>query len=300
MNIDSLVTKERADKYRLIEKIGDGESGCVWSATDTETRDIVALKFYRRNDRNAAGKARHEHEMSRIAQSPHILQAIGFTTIEGTPCIILPYCRQRSADALAGYFSECMLWRFISDVASGLAALHEKGYMHLDIKPSNILINDDRFIISDFGGCRSTTQANTETENIEEDKSSYSYSAPEWSKSGERLTSASDIWSLGASAFMLLMSTPIFSGQGGKKQLIDTPLPSFRRDRYSEALSLLIKRCLDYTPALRPTAREIIDIATRRLNEIATQQPQSRTKKANTVSVTNSSLSDSNQYMKQF
>ena len=66
----------------------------------------------------------------------------------------MPYCPKGSSASLKGKMSEKQIWRFIRDVSCGLMFLHNQNppIIHQDIKPDNILINDEnRYMITDFG-----------------------------------------------------------------------------------------------------------------------------------------------------
>ena len=128
------------------------------------------------------------------------------------------------------------MWRFIRDVASGLAYLHSMNppIIHQDIKPDNILIlrNGD-FVITDFG-------------------ISKQYHA----------VKASDIWSLGASIFELATEELPFCGMGGSllKQGADMPeLP----EQYSRTLNMICQSCMTKETWNRPTAQQLADFASK-------------------------------------
>lgn len=191
-----------------------------------------------------AGK---EYRLLMSLDSPRIIRPVG---IDGDQ-IILPHYKEGSADGISGYCNEKEAWRFLHDVADGLAYLHSKGIIHMDIKPTNILIDKAGYVICDF--------------DMGDDEDSHSFSPPEWDKTRSRLNEKSDIWALGASVFNLIMGVKVFGGYGGKAQKKDTPVPSLRTDRYSSKLSELITRCLDWDPHQRPSAVEIAEIASEQL-----------------------------------
>lgn len=204
-------------------------------------RRVVALKH--------SATAQDEYDLLMKFDHPGVIRPIGLR--QG--CLVLPYFPERSADGIAGFCTEKEVWKFLRDVSESLRYLHEMGYVHGDLTPANILISKDRYVICDF--------------DRQDDKVSLAYTPPEWDKKGRHVTSKSDIWSLGASAFNLLMGVCIFSGRGGKEQTEKTPVPSLRTDRFSEALSSLIKECLSCHPEDRPDADDIINIAKEQLEK---------------------------------
>lgn len=202
--------------------------------------------------------AAREYALMNMFDSPEIIRPIALRK----DTLVLPHCMERSSDGIVGFCSERTAWKFLHDVASGLAAIHGKGYIHHDIKPSNILITDDGFAISDFGACFKQGEDNA---GWEDDATSHSFSAPEWSAARKDTTSAYDIWALGASVFQIVMGAHIFGGRGGNAQKETTPLPSLPKGRYSEELSALVCRCLAFRPEDRPEAAEIVTLSQQHL-----------------------------------
>jgi len=201
---------------------------------DASKRGNVVLK--------RSSDARKEYEILSSLDSPRIVKPSGLDA-DG---LLLPEYVEKAADGIAGYCSEKEAWRFIRDVSEGLAYLHGKGLVHHDIKPSNILIGPDGYVISDFDN--------------EGDETSYAFTPPEWTADRKNMTSASDIWSLGASVFNLLNGSYIFSGKGGTVQKRETLIPRLSY-RYSTEMSDVIFRCLSFEPADRPSAEELLRIS---------------------------------------
>ena len=191
--------------------------------------------------------AAKEYDLLCSFDSPRIIRPKGVRE----DCLVLPYYKERAADGIAGYCTEREAWRFLHDVSEGLAYIHSKGLIHMDIKPSNILIDRNGYVITDF--------------DMEYDEDSHAFNPPEWDKNRRNLSKKSDIWSLGASAFNLIMGVKIFNGYGGRAQQKETPVPSLRSDRYSHELISLLNRCLDWNPDKRPDAEEIVATADRML-----------------------------------
>lgn len=175
--------------------------------------------------------------------SPRIIRPVG---IQGD-CIIFPEYAERAADGIAGYCSEREAWRFLRDVAEGLAYLHERNVLHMDIQPANVLISEQGYVIGDFDD--------------EGDRNSFAFTPPEWHEDRTLLGPASDVWSLGASVFYLLNGSFIFSGRGGAAQRKDTLVPRLS-EKYTEELMDIVARCLDYEMKLRPSVDEIYALAT--------------------------------------
>lgn len=215
--------------------------GRIEIKTDSKLRLRVVLKH--------SESAAKEYALLKTLDNERIIKPI---ELRGN-CVVFPEYPERAADGIAGYCTEREVWRFIKDVAEGLDYIHSKGITHGDIKPSNILISDDGYIINDF--------------DMEGDMVSYAFTPPEWSKSKNALIAESDVWSLGASAFNLINGSFVFNGRGAVMQKENTKIPSLRRDVYSEELSDIIGKCLSYNPQDRPSTKELIVMAKRMLEK---------------------------------
>lgn len=203
--------------------------------------------------------AAREHALMSMFDTPVIIKPLALRA----DTIVMPHCMERSAEGIAGYCSEQTAWKFLHDVAAGLVHIHGKGYIHHDIKPSNILITEGGFAIGDFGACFKTGDLSP---CIEDDDTTHAFSAPEWSTDKKHTVPKSDIWALGASAFQIIMGVHIFNGRGGKAQKATTQIPSLPKDRYSKELSSLICACLAFNPEDRPDAGDIVETAHQKLD----------------------------------
>ena len=197
--------------------------------------------------------AGREYAIMKRFNSPYIVKPAGCRERGEVSVLLLPYYPQRSADGIQGYCTERTVWKFLHDVASGLELVHSAGMVHSDINPSNVIMDKSDFIISDFDGCHYLGEA---SDDLEKDEDSRYCNAPEWTYDRSRVCIGSDIWSLGASAYLLLMGKPVFSGERGGRQNENTEIPS-QLSGFSKKISLLLRRCLDFNPDKRPSAEEI-------------------------------------------
>lgn len=240
------------NEYKIIELIGKGTSGEVFSALNADG-EVVAIKIYK--NESDANMAKYEFNMANAVNSENILKPIAFQYIEGKPAIVLPYCKRRSADGMAGYYDEKTIWRLMRDVASALSCLHNGNFGHFDVKPSNIMIGDERFLLSDFGSCRSLDdKLNNRDDASATDCSSFRFNAPE-----RCFRKENDIWSFGATVFYLFMGCYVFSGLGGRAQKRTSVIPLMRMRM--PQLNDVVKRCLAFDPSARPTAEELLQIS---------------------------------------
>lgn len=268
-------------RYKLLRPLSsDGGTADVWLALDTNTIDDVydeekdqltsnedsgikvAIKIYRPKNALDLGEQRFREEFKIVFNCHHtnLVQPINFSISNGTPYLVLPYCRNGSSESLQGKCRDKHeLWKYISDVSSGLAYLHafNPTIVHHDIKPANILIDDNRnYAITDFGISShrgfnregyDTTQSGT-----------MAYMAPERFLDDYESTPESDIWSFGATLYELITGEVPFGENGGAEQLENHSNPSAISQDVPSDIKKLVNDCLNQDPAKRPTANSIL------------------------------------------
>ncbi|MBO5821112.1 MAG: serine/threonine-protein kinase [Alistipes sp.] len=258
------------NRYQFERYIGSGMFGEVWVAVDKATDLEVAIKVYISMDETGFQEFKKEFQISFELNHSNLLHAnyLGVNADDKRPYLVMPFCPNGSVSSHIGSMSEADLWRFIRDVASGLAYLHSKNppIIHQDIKPDNILIlrNGD-FVITDFGiskQLRATLRKSAKSLNS---AGAISYMGPERFSKQYQAVKASDVWSMGASIFELATGELPFCGMGGSllKQGADMPeLP----EEYSETLNMVCQACMTKETWNRPTAQQIADFATKYIN----------------------------------
>jgi serine/threonine protein kinase len=196
---------------------------------------------------------------------PNLLKADYYDTIGNNPYLVMQYCPESAGD-LAGDMSEAEIWKFIKDVASGLAYLHSNDIVHRDIKPDNILKDSmGNYVITDFGlsvKMHSTLrQASARYNNTTDQSGTLGYMAPEMFTSTPNAVKATDIWALGATIYELITGELPFCGRGGVMELNGAELPSLP-EKYSQKLKNLLAKCLAKETWDRPTAQYLISEST--------------------------------------
>ena len=230
--------------YKLLHPLNtDGATADVWLALDINTIDteydedgstingnaedtgmLVAIKIYRpKNALDIEGEQRFRDEYKIVYECRHenLLQPTSFAIYHDIPYLVLPYCKNGSSEQLIGKnMSEDEIWKFISDVASGLAKLHsnQPQIIHQDIKPANILIdNNHNYAITDFG-ISSKTSGSHGSYYDDENSGTFAYMAPERFEDNPKPTVESDIWAFGATICEILTGKVPFGEEGGKNQ----------------------------------------------------------------------------------
>ena len=259
--------------YKLIDLLSTaGGSADVWLAIDVNTIDEttdeskatkVVVKIYRpKNLIDIEGEYQFRSEFKKVFSCHHenIIQPTYFNIYEEMPYLVLPYCPSGSSEMLIGQFEKKDdIWKYIYEVSSGLAYLHEHipQIIHQDIKPANVLIDDNgNYAITDFG--ISAEMGGTDMESEVESGGTFAYMAPERFVEGMPPMAESDIWALGATIYELITGDVPFGNDGGCRQKKDTGIPPIKQD-IPEPIKELIYSCLAYNPKDRPSARSIVD-----------------------------------------
>jgi len=252
----------RIGPYRLLEKIGEGGMGEVWSAEQTEPlRRRVALKVIKRGMDSEKVLARFEAERQALAmmehsaivrvfeagQTPNGRPYFAMEFIDGVP--ITEYCdrhRLTTRERLDLFVKVC----------EGVQHAHQKAVIHRDIKPSNILVTqrDGRAEpkIIDFGVAKATAQKLTERTMFTEMGAligTPEYMSPEQAElSGQNIDTRTDVYSLGVLLYELLTGALLFNARelraAGfdeiRRQIreVDPPRPSMRLSTLGEAASV--------------------------------------------------------------
>lgn len=269
--------------YQLLRPLStEGGTADVWLAIDTNTIDssidseegtsssdsgmLVAIKIYRpKNALDIDGEQRFRDEFKIVYECRHenLLQPTGFSIFNGIPYLVLPYCKNGSSEQLIGkQLSPDNIWKFILDVSSGLNRLHtnETPIIHQDIKPANILIdNNGDYAITDFG-ISSKRKGGHEFYRDEENSGTMAYMAPERFQENAVPMSQSDIWAFGATLYEILSGKVPFGEEGGKSQIDNSspilPIPNIPSD-----IQHLISDCLAIEPGNRPSTKTIKEAA---------------------------------------
>ncbi|WP_352231939.1 serine/threonine-protein kinase [Actinomycetospora sp. NBRC 106375] len=254
-----------AGRYRLEERIGSGAMGVVWRGTDERLGRVVAVKqvFLHAglDDREAEEVRQRTLREGRIAarlQHPHAISVFD-ASIEGDePWLVMEYLPSRSlANVLGeqGTLEPRTVARIGRQVADALDAAHQAGIVHRDVKPGNVLLGADGTVkITDFGISRASGDLTlTRTGML---AGTPAYLAPEVAR-GDDSTSASDVFSLGATLYAAVEGIPPFGADDNALALLHS-VAAGKVVPPSQAgpLTALLMRLLRDDPGERPTAIE--------------------------------------------
>ncbi|WP_420855501.1 serine/threonine-protein kinase [Streptomyces humi] len=254
-----------AGRYRLNGVIGRGAMGEVWQAYDEVLGGPVAVKLLlaQNSDPTAPARFRLEAQTAGRLRHPHVVGVVDFGEHEGGLFLVMELVEGDSlARVLAhsGSLPAGEVARIAAQSAAGLAAAHEHGIVHRDIKPGNLLLDADRSVkIGDFGIARFVDDPGALTAAGQIVGTSL-YIAPERAL-GKPAGPASDVYSLGCVLYQLLTGRPPFHAESAIAVLhhhLDTP-PVPPRElgvRIPPAFENYLLALLAKRPEDRPTARQ--------------------------------------------
>jgi serine/threonine protein kinase len=241
-------------RYRLEREIGRGGMGVVWLGRDEVLGRSVALK------RLAPDASGREAQLAARLHHPHVVAVFDLVDdpSEGR-WLVMEYVAGTTLAGLVqrqGPQSPAAAAGLLVQVAAAVAAAKAAGITHRDVKPSNVLVTADGVAkLSDFGIARATGDTTMTRTGLL--LGSPAYVAPEVA-AGERAGHASDVWSLGATAYFLLTGTPPYSaGEGGTA--LTTLYRIVHEDPPRAAGTGWLDRLLDHTLVKDPSRRWSIE-----------------------------------------
>ncbi len=249
-------------RYELDHEIGRGGTGAVWLGHDTVLGRTVAVKqigLLPGVDAPDLERAEREAHLAARVNHDHVVAVYDVVDDGDQQWLVMEHVDGYSLDALIalrGSLDEDELEPLAAQVASALAAAHQHGIVHRDVKPSNILMTQDGVAkLSDFGVAR--VQADSPLTRTGVLIGSPAYLSPEVA-TGRSATPASDVWSLGATLFHAASGRPPYEiGDdvlGAMHRIVSEDPPRLPGDG---PLSVLVTAMMSRDPADRPTMAEV-------------------------------------------
>jgi serine/threonine-protein kinase len=236
-----------AQRYRVVSLLGRGGMGEVYRANDLLLGQTVALKFLPSqwtSHEATLARFRNEVRIARQISHPNVCRVYDIGEAEGSTYLSMEYIGGEDLASLLrriGRLPNDKALEIARQLCAGLAAAHDKGVVHRDLKPGNIMLDGQgRLRITDFG----LAGVASEVKDIR--SGTRGYMAPE-QQSGQEVTGRSDIYALG------IVLHEVFTG---KRPSADSSHPDLAPE-----VDRVIRRCLAEDPAKRPESALAVSAA---------------------------------------
>lgn len=268
---DKILIPEISTSPLTVMSIHEGGFGRVYEVI-TYSGDRVALKVLKWElGLNRADLVREAEKLADLANHPNITEVLGLFKLDGNPCIAMRYYPQTLGVEMINRLTFPRILEILNQIAFGLAYLHDEvGMLHLDLKPQNILIDENGIAsISDFGISvalpRPTNNGITKDLFMSGITGTITYMSPEQFTT-YKVSPKTDIFSLGTLLFELLTGRHPFISTSYEQTVINilTIKPTFNTREKILIPSLLRNiclACLEKSPALRPKAIDIFKVS---------------------------------------
>jgi tetratricopeptide (TPR) repeat protein/predicted Ser/Thr protein kinase len=246
---------EGISRFSLHKQIGHGSSGVVFKAYDHELQTVIALKILHPGEVNTDELLRREVAIAQTVNHPAIVRIHDLVQLQGETCISMEYV---DGPTLASILLDQQklsfetLRSYMLDICDGISHAHKAGIAHCDLKPANIIVQNGRARIADFGLAINLHAPSAPGIH----RGTPAYMSPE-QRQGLPIDGRTDLYSLG----LILFECAV----GRLPTKDELTLDNCRNLRLSlhdvpRALRTAILRCLRYSPSDRyPDAKEIMN-----------------------------------------
>ena len=271
--LDERVRNELLPELEVVRTLGTGATANVYLARETALQRLVAVKVLRPAvAEDAVLRQRFEREAQSAARIVHAhvtaVHRVGHLR-DGAPYIVMEYVEGRTLSDAIGAGSAMPLEQarsVLGDVASALAAAHDKGIVHRDVRPGNILLDrSGRAVLGDFGiagllesGASGSARLTAMGVRLGDAR----YMSPEQIR-GDAVLEQSDVYSFGILACELLTGSHPYQASGDAQMMVAHLQQEPRklralRGNLDPALAALIDACMARDPNRRPLARDVV------------------------------------------
>jgi serine/threonine protein kinase len=274
---------EHIGNYDLIEKVAEGGMGTVYRGRHRDTGQIVAVKVvapHMVGNQVLLKRFEQEYNAARQLNHPNIVRALEFDNTTSTPYMVMEFVEGESLGRKLereGKLPEAEAKRLIIQVAQGLFRAHREKLVHRDVKPDNILITPDgQAKLADLGLVKEV-EADLNLTRTGRGLGTPNFMAPEQFRNAKNADERCDIYSLGATLYMMVTGDVPFKSNGpldSYMKKIENDLPSPRQlvPTLSERMDWAIQRAMSPDPETRPAnCREFVeDLTGRSTRKVAT------------------------------
>ena len=285
-----LIGKILAGRYEIIEKIGEGGMAYVFKARDNLLNRYVAIKILKEEfskDEVFVKRFRTEAQSAASLIHPNIVSVFDVGEDRGISFIVMELLESKTLKdyiQAKGPLSSELTLKIAAQIASALEAAHKAHIVHRDIKPQNIILNQNLVAkVTDFGIAKVTNTSTATITSFGKTMGSVHYFSPEHAKGGYT-DAKSDLYSLGVVMYEMATGKLPFDADSpvsvALKHIQETPIePKQINPNVSQALNQIIMKAMEKSTANRyQTATEIltdISIALAKPTSSLVARPQS-------------------------
>ena len=250
------------DRYIIEGKLGEGGFGITYLAKEAPNGGRVVIKTLKDDllsDRNFARygvRFLQEALLLSLCRHPNIVEIDNYFTHDDFPCIAMEYVVGEDLCKLVerrGILSETEALNYIRQVGEAVIVVHDKGLIHRDIKPQNIMVRDNQdAVLIDFGLARGFIPDRTQQMTY---GLTYGFAPPEQYGEIGRFAEYTDVYALAATLYYMLTRTP---PTAAFMRAFNDPLkpPSQINPNISEAVDLAIMKGMEMDETKRPQSVE--------------------------------------------
>jgi Serine/threonine protein kinase len=256
------------DRYEVLQFVGEGGMGSVYRVRDKQLDQYFAIKLLRKHlvaDKNKS--SRFEQEVNSCTHLDHANLITVYShgvSPYGAPYMVMDFIDGKNMADILGeevFIEKNRAVGLFLQVCEGVAHAHVNGVIHLDLKPSNVLVMKTDGVeiakVGDFGIAQMMTDDTQQITQTEEIIGSLPYMSPEHCR-GETMDYRSDVYSLGCFMYEVLTGKPPFLGENPVKTIMKhvQEKPKRLRSRLTrldipEALEAVVLHCLEKNPSQR-------------------------------------------------
>ena len=274
LDLAKQLQSELGSAYSIQGELGGGGMSRVFVAEDSALGRKVVVKLLSPELNGDINIERFRREIQFAAQIQHpcIVPVLSSGEMSGLPYYTMPFVAGESLRARlkrSNTLSRAEAVKVLRDVASALSCAHERGVVHRDMKPENVLLSSGYAMVTDFGVAKAVSSslnaADTQLTALGAALGTPAYIAPEQVMADPAVDHRADIYAFGMMAYEMLNGSHPFAGRPAQAMLVAhvTEMPRTLAQRQPDlpaGLSALVMRCLAKQPQDRPqTAAIIVD-----------------------------------------
>ena len=243
-------------EYDLQEVVNSGGMADIWLATDPDHHTVAVRRLHSELRKDSKAKKRFVggcEILEKVCEHPYIVQYLGHGKVKGDLFLAMEYCEFPNLKFLISR-SDPVLEQFVGniiiDTAEALEHVHDKGYLHYDIKPENILVSRNGNVrLCDFDLSRPIPEKPTK---MPDNPGTPVYMAPEQLR-GREIDQRTDIFAFGVTMYETLTGQKPFDGKTSKDVLMQQKERSrfFAKPRdlnpsIPEDVERIILKCIEF------------------------------------------------------